>query len=88
MANFCLSISLIFLINFKLSISLECIMCKESQYPNQCGATFNPLPATIPKIECDETCVTFKNAYDNGCKYFVYGIHLMDSKLFLKKTNN
>ena len=77
MANFCLSISLIFLINFKLSIALECIMCKESQYPNQCGATFNPLPATIPTIQCDETCVTFKNAYDNGCKYFIYGIYIL-----------
>jgi hypothetical protein len=43
-------------------------MCKEKDYPGQCGATFYSGPLTIPKIECDETCVTFKNKYDGGSK--------------------
>lgn len=59
-------VALIFLANLNSSLALDCIMCKESQYPQQCGEQFNPLPNTLPTIACTESCVTFKNIYDGG----------------------
>ena len=66
MIKLCYSILFVLLVNFKFSAGLECIVCKESEYPNQCGEVFNPLPKTLPTIQCDEACVTFKIIYDGG----------------------
>ncbi len=50
-----------------------CLMCKESDYPNQCGANYRDTPVRLPTIQCNEACVTFKNVYDGGCinLYFI-----------------
>jgi len=44
-------------------------MCKESDYPNQCGANYQASPVRLPTIQCNEACVTFKNIYDGGLYY-------------------
>ena len=44
----------------------SCIVCKESDYPGQCGAVI-PNGLKLPTVNCSEACVTYKNAYDGGC---------------------
>ena len=56
-------------------------MCKESEYPNQCGSFFQTAPAKIPTIQCNGPCVTFKNVYDGGCNTFNLTFFSFDKRI-------
>ena len=69
--NLILSVCFFSIFLIKLSTAQNqvwtCLMCKESDFPNQCGANYRDNPVKIPTIQCNEPCVTFKNVYDGGC---------------------
>ena len=79
-------LTIVLLVNIKASIAIKCYACKESDGNQwnaigkiQCGEYFRAGPNSLPEVECDGVCVTFKNVYDGGCKsFFVFIFALVE----------